>query len=382
MAIQSRENTDKGMPDILVPFYNRDKAIGPDPQETQTFAARCHCRNIQFTITLPTSILPLNAYICNCTTCRYTHGTFGSFHVSLPQGIAPEYTNLSVNLSVFKTPGSGPGGHGQRLFCPTCGSHSGHFEPWVAQWVVDVALFDAPIFWTFTRAAFPKSPGDGGLLSFWRTPSSGKELVQVSPGHDVPPRYENRVGADGGEMLRAECCCGGVSFAIPRPSAAVAADAYMRQYISPRDPRKWKAFLDFCRDCGRVSSAPVVPWVLVPRAVLEPEVPPDLRLGTVKTYASSEKVTRGFCGRCGATVFLKTTLRSPSERSEVLNVAMGILRAPEGAKAEDWVTWRAGKPAWADDAREYDPEFVDAIVQGHREWSLEKYGDAPDFDVI
>ncbi|KAI2623132.1 DUF636 domain protein [Hypoxylon sp. NC1633] len=381
MAAQDGETDEAGVPADLLPLYNRDKTIGPGPQETQTFAARCHCGNIQFSVTLPTSILPLNAYICSCTLCRYTHGTFGSFHVYLPRGIAPEWTSSRINVAVYKTPASGPGGHGQRLFCPTCGSHSGHFEPRVAQWVVDTSLFDAPVFYSFTAAVFPRSPRDGGLLS-WVPDVGGRSLQLVSVDRDFPPEYRVQIGKDGAERLRAECCCGGVSFVVPRPSEEVRGDAYMSRYVSPRDPRKWKAFLDFCRDCGRLSSALVVPWVLVPRVVLEPEVPPDLRIGTVKTYMSSDKTTRGFCGRCGATVFLKTKDRSPSEGSEVLNIAMGILRAPEGAKAENWVTWRAGKPAWVDDARMYDPEFVDAVVRGQRQWSLERYGEAPDFDVI
>ncbi|KAI1076053.1 Mss4-like protein [Whalleya microplaca] len=369
-----------GVPEELIPLYNRDKIICPEKQETQTFAARCHCKNIQFTVTIPVSILPLHAYICSCTICRYTHGTFGSFHVSLPQGIAPEWTNGNIDLTVYKSPGSGPGGHGQRWFCATCGAHNGHFEPWISQWIVDISLFEKP-FWEFNMFCFPKSPGDGGILS-WLPKIGNKELVQITIDRDVAPEYKTEFGQDGEERLQAECCCGGVSFTIPRPSQAVREDSYLRQYISPSDPRKWKAFLDFCRDCRLLSSAHFVPWILVPRAALEPEVPADLKIGTIKTYASSEVNTRGFCGRCGATVFIKSKHRSPSQQCEVLNIAMGILRAPEGAKAENWVTWRAGKPAWVGDAKEHDPEFLDALVEGHKKWSIDKYGDAPDFEVI
>lgn len=208
-------------------------------------------------------------------------------------------------------------------------------------------------------------------------------LASVGAERDGPPDDDAlEVGLDGEERLRAACACGGVSFALPRPGDAVRAHPYTRQYVSPADPRKWKAFVDFSRDCRLLTSAHCVPWVLVPRVVLEPAVPPDLRFGTMKVYRSSEKVTRGFCGRCGATVFIKTKDRSPNEESEVLNIAMGILRAPEGAKAENWVTWRAGKPAWVDDGRKFDPEFVDAVVEGQRKWAMDKYGEALDFDVI
>ncbi|KAI1214615.1 DUF636 domain protein [Annulohypoxylon truncatum] len=367
----------------LVVFYNRDKVAEPDEAlDTETFAARCHCGNVNFTVTLPTSYLPLNAYICSCTICRYTHGTFGSYHISLPQGVAPEWTNGALNLAVYKTPGSGAGGHGQRFFCPRCGAHNGHYEAWAAQWVVEPSLFDAPVFWHFRGIGFPRSAGDGGGLLSWLPEVGGRKLTQASLEHDYEPDHEPEVGPDGGDRLRAECKCGGVSFAIPRPSDKVKGDEYMGRYVSPVNPGKWKAFMDFCRDCRLVSSAHGVPWVLVPRAVLEPEVPSDLRFGTIKTYKSSEDVTRGFCGVCGATIFLKCKARSPTEETEVLNIAVGILRAPEGAKAEDWLTWRAGRPAWVDDAMEYDPEFIQAVVNGHREWAVEEYGEALDFEVM
>ncbi|KAI0112673.1 DUF636 domain protein [Hypoxylon sp. NC0597] len=366
------------LPDILAEIHNRNKVSGPEPQEKQTFPARCHCGNIQFTVTLATSVLPLNAGICTCSLCRSSHGTLGSYHVSLPPGVAPEWTSNSINLSVYKTPGGGAGGHGQRLFCPTCGAHNGHYEPYISQWIVDYALFDGPVFWKLVAWAFPKSNGDGGLPSWL----PGEKLLEFSPDYDVQPKYKLEIERDGGERLRAQCLCGGVSFTIPRPSDAVRKDAHMGRCISPSDPRKWKAFLDFCRDCRLVSSAYGVPWVLVPRAVLQPEVPSDLRIGTMKTYRSSENVTMGFCGRCGATVFAKDKARCPSERQDVLSTAVGILRAPEGAKAENWVTWRAGKPAWVEDAMKHDPEFVSAIVEGHRKWALDKYGEAPDFDIL
>lgn len=192
------------VPDNLVPLFNRDKVMIPGDSKTQSFTGLRHCLNVRFTVTLPKSILPLNAYICACTNCRLTHGTFGSFHVTLPLGFGPEWSNGKINYSVYKT----PGGNGQRLFCPTCGAHSGHYEPWINQWVLAASLFDES-FWTFTNYAFPKSSRDGGMLS-WIPKISGKELALVSPEDDKPAEYKLETGADGGERLRAECHCGGV----------------------------------------------------------------------------------------------------------------------------------------------------------------------------
>ncbi|KAI1414553.1 DUF636 domain protein [Hypoxylon sp. FL1857] len=367
------------MPDNIAQLHNRHKVLGPGTHETRTFQGRCHCRNVQFSVTLATSILPLNAGICACTYCRYSHGTFGAYRLALPPDVGPEWSNSFINLSVYKTPGACGGGHGQRLFCPTCGSHVGSYEPALGQWMIDFALFDAPVFWKYASFGFPKSSRDGGVLS-WLPSVGGQELIKVSPNRDIAPECKLELGKDGMERLRGECMCGGVSFTIPRPSDEVKNDEYMGRYVSPSDSRKWKAFVDLCRDCGRLSSVNGVPWLLAPRAVLEPEIPSDLRFGTMKTY-ESENGIRSFCGRCGATVFAKGYLRCPTERQEVLNIAMGILRAPEGARAENWVTWRAGNPAWAADAMKYDSEFVSALVEGHKKWSVEKYGEAPDFDL-
>ncbi|KAI2629117.1 DUF636 domain protein [Hypomontagnella submonticulosa] len=365
--------------EFLNVFFNREKVAGPDTEVTKTFAARCHCGNVQFTVTLPAASLPLNGYICSCTMCRYTHGTLGSFHTALPQGVAPEWTNGNINLAIYKTQGSGRGGHGQRWFCPTCGAHNGHYEPWAMQWIVDISLFDET-FWNMAGFGFPKSPGDGGLLSWL----GSRKLNQASFDSDSPPEYHLETGANGEERLRAECLCGGVSLTIPRPSDAMKQDKHIGRFVAPGKSRKWKAFLDFGQEIRSLTSAHFMPWVVIPRVVLEPKVPPNLAIGTIKTYQVSDKITKGFCGRCGATVFLRhgDGRGSGCNESEVLNIAMGILRAPEGAKAENWFSWRAAEPTQAEDPTNFDVEFMGAVIEGQRKWLLEKYGELPDFDIL
>ncbi|KAK7993745.1 hypothetical protein PG989_007126 [Apiospora arundinis] len=378
--------------------YNRDKAAPPGPHETKQFAARCHCRAIQFSIHLPVASLPLRAYICHCSICRYTQGTFARTGVILPLGIAPDWTDDSMtkNLTTYMVPGHLT----PRQFCSTCGTTIGGVGP-TGQWTMAVPLFDEK-FWVFGGHGFPKSAPGGGLLDWVLEPDATAATLQekyiwFSPeDKDFPTSAQPEFAADGTERLRAECCCGGVSFTVPRPSQAVVDDPYMGGYVvpslpAPNDPtttttakKKWKALLDLCRDCGRLSGASVVPWMLVPRVVVEPALPPDLQgaFGTLKTYKSSEPNTRGFCGVCGASVFIATKRREPTAGQAIVNVAMGLLRAPEGVRAEDWVVWRAGAPAWAEDAKGWDEEFTVALVEGHRRWGMEKYGEAPEFFVI
>ncbi|KAK8078839.1 hypothetical protein PG994_002646 [Apiospora phragmitis] len=329
---------------LLSKAFNHDKAAPSGPHETKKVAARCHCGAVQFSVSLPVASLPLRGYICHCSICRYTQGTYARNGVVLPPVAHP------------RLPQVGPDGG-------------------LVEWLLH--------------------PDDTAAVSA----QEGEETIWYSPDHEESfVAAEPECAADGTERLRAECHCGGVSFTIPRPSQDILDDEYLRDYVSPADPAKWKAFLDLCRDCGRLSGANAVPWMLVPRVVIEPPVPADLDLdlngqqqqqqqqqqpyGTLKTYQSSAPNTRGFCGVCGATVFLATKHRAPTAGQAVLNVAMGLLRAPEGVKAGDWVTWRTGKPAWAEDARAYDEEFTVGLVEGHRRWGLERDGEALEFDVI
>lgn len=359
--------------------FNRDKAPPPGPHEKKSYEGRCHCRRIRFKITLPTASLPLRGLICHCSTCRYTHGTLGSFNVILPPGVEPEWAqgSSSDKLAGYER----PGGKGRRFFCPDCGSHVGHIDPTCGQWGLACGVFDEK-FWQLGFHTYPKSAAGGGMAD-WVTRVAGDEVLHLSPGdQDSPGHCLPEVGPDGEERLRAECCCGGVSFWIPRPSQGIIKDDYMGMYVSPSDPRKWKAFLDMCRDCGRISGTGVVPWLMVPRIAIEPAMPADLNIGTIRTYKSSEQNTRGFCGVCGSTMLLGTTHRMPTARQAILNVAMGVLRAPEGVRAENWVTWRTGRIAWAEDARSYDADLTDALVAGHREWGIQAFGEALDFAVI
>lgn len=59
--------------------------------ETKTITAQCHCKSTRYTLTLPTSILPISTHMCHCARCRYTHGTLCIFHAPIPTGIHPKF---------------------------------------------------------------------------------------------------------------------------------------------------------------------------------------------------------------------------------------------------------------------------------------------------
>lgn len=227
----------------------------------------------------------------------------------LAPGTEPEWISGSskAELAAYEK----PDGNGQRLFCPTCGSHVGHVDPGTGQWAVVWGILDEK-FWQLGFHSYSRSATGGGMVD-WLPKIAGREVLHLSPDdQDFPGQCPPNHGPDGEERLRAECCCGGVSLVISRPGEEIINDKHMGKYVSPTDKKKWKAFLDLCRDCGPLCGTSVVPWLLIPRIAIEPGGPSDLgKLGTIKTYKSSEPNTRGFRGVCGATVFGTNRHRTP-----------------------------------------------------------------------
>ncbi|KAL4971546.1 Mss4-like protein [Aspergillus desertorum] len=106
----------------------------------KALTAICHCRNVHFTLTIPTPSLPLRTHICNCTICRRTHGALASFRAPLPSGIEPEFiTTLSPdNLTEYRHPQA----TSVKYFCSSCGCHIGDRMDDTGIWNISASIFD------------------------------------------------------------------------------------------------------------------------------------------------------------------------------------------------------------------------------------------------
>ncbi|KAF9880206.1 glutathione-dependent formaldehyde-activating enzyme [Colletotrichum karsti] len=349
------------------------------PSASKTLTAQCYCKSVHFNITVPTSALPLKVHLCHCSTCRYTHGTLSTFHARLPSGVAPSFISPSSlsSLTAYRHATA----TNTRYFCSTCGCHIG--DQGINNdddWVISASIFDAnkddvPSVWDIHQHVNTDSAPGGGLYN-WLPSIAGKEINVRNPKTPdaktaAAPALET--GEHGEELLRGQCHCGGVSFTISRPSAGVAS---YRDWISPTEPGKWMAGADTCGDCRLQTGAHVTGWAFVPQSCIAPRVPGDLTLGTSKMFQSTEKVSRSFCGVCGASVlaFYSGPERALVDGDRLFNLAVGLLRAPEGVLAEDWLTWRTVKVGWAENGREYDAALVEALAEGTARWG-EKYGD-------
>lgn len=278
-----------------------------------------------------------------------------------------------------------PNGVATWNFCSTCGCHVASRNPEKGIWVVATSIFTdhGPENFNIWRHIYGKSAKDGGITNML-THMGDREFVHYNPPENDPKakivESQPEVGEDGKDRLRAKCHCGGVSFTIKRPSQEVIDDKFMSQFVSKTDKTKWAACFDVCDDCRLVNGTHVVGWTFFPLSVCEPPIKSDLLIGTAKTYSSSPEVLRSFCGTCGATIFFSHTDRQPSDEVNVVDLATGTLRAPEGVMAENWLTWRA-RMAWADSGKRYDGDFTKAMQDGMNKWVLEKEGKIDDYPI-
>ncbi|ODA77530.1 hypothetical protein RJ55_07159 [Drechmeria coniospora] len=344
--------------------------------ETKTLEAKCLCGSVHLTFDIPVALLPLPVYLCHCSLCRYATGSPCVFHTQLPEGLLPSFVGESGEDKMTSWVSRGAGCSYD--FCSTCGCHIAGVGLDRNQWTPATSIFSdhGGANFIIDRHVFSKSAKGGGLSSML-THLGRREMPCWNPANDDPAgqlvEAQAEMGDDGESRLRAECKCGGVSFAIRRPNQAVLDDDVMSRCVSPKAKEKWMAEHDVCDDCRLTSGTHVVGWAKVPLALCEPAIDTGLRVGTSKTFASSEGVLRAFCGVCGATVFRCSVTHRPTEGQAVVDVATGILRAPEGVLAENWLTWKS-RLAFAASGMAYDVEFAEALSKGMQAWAEQRYG--------
>ena len=103
--------------------------------------------------------------------------------------------------------------------------------------------------------------------------------------------------------------------------------------------KKYLAGLCGCESCRIGAGVEWASWAFIPTADLSHDAdgkePFRRDFGTLKAYRSSHKATRYFCGTCGAHVLWDGDIRP-----HFIDVGLGLLDAPEGARAENWFEWR------------------------------------------
>lgn len=352
--------------------------------KTRTLEARCLCGAVHFTIDIPTLRLPLAVRMCHCSLCRYVTGAPFIVHTTLPHGIKPQFIAPSSDHNITNY---APAGVSCTLgFCSTCGCHINARDPVDSDsYVVSSSIFSeqTPDCFRFKLHVFSKSAKDESFCSMLTCIGDREIIVWNPPDNDPRAKIVEskiEVGEDGQEQLRAQCHCGGVSFTIKRPSQEIISDEWLSQFVSPLDKNKWRACIDTCDDCRLVTGTHVIGWTFIPVQCCEPTINADLKIGTAKTYSSSVGVLRSFCGFCGATVFYSHEDRQRGEGRQVVDLATGIIRAPEGSMAQNWLTWRS-RIAWVESGKRFDKEFTEALEVGMDRWAIDTYGEKLTWEI-
>jgi len=350
--------------------------------------ATCHCRAHRIPITLPSS-LPHEADCCHCSACRQSTGVPFAVYLLLA---APPFPSLSsqAGVPVPATPGEGavadeglPKGirayktsePGTRYFCETCGCHLAMRDDKSGKWFVTVGSLEfssagsgsqaltgeeevraVENTYTISWHQYLADTVDGGfsrmlpdgLPRFSVEKNSAPFHAPSTPG-PINPAF--RVSEEGKDVLRGQCRCGGVRALILRPSAKPDGPGLDE---ASADRRRWLTAPCFCIDCRLTSGFPLMSWTYPGRQHLTWEGE------HLVYYKSSERVRRGFCGRCGASV-------SWDGGHDTVDVATALFERAEGEGVagveEDWTF--LDELSYPEDAR--DRVLLQALEKGMKE---------------
>lgn len=362
----------------------------------------CHCgsaaQSVSATPTSPGSD-DAGISLCHCRNCRHNTGILCTSYLRIQQPPSLQRLRKYTSASNF-----------HRYFCETCGCHvfrsyedSREAGESGSIWAVATGVITKRVLsagsvdpssagFQFTRHINVASTKDGGLSPYLEVVSGvrmethqhhERDGIGGDPCASLPDTTAASTASaappGNGDALQAFCHCGNVRFHITHPNAAsrlphsgfsdliVPFKAGPAALVQNPDDVKWwlrpteEAPTHFlagtcaCRSCRLITGFEIQTWVFVPRANIffhvdgDPAIVPldfaTLPAGILRSYESSPGVLRESCVKCGATVFWHDRWRP-----ELIDVSVGLLDAPEGARAERWLDWWKGRVSFSEDA--------------------------------
>lgn len=271
-------------------------------------------------------------------------------------------------------------------------NHDGHFEAATGTLHVEstdgIVDYKAHIWIEDTpdggASQFITHIGEIELKRYLQEPVEGEE-VQLDWHSEPSDKKANKHG-----KIYAHCHCEGVEFYISPPNEAskTAESPYADLLIpyhtgsseNPKNQPWWLPRHDrflagtcACMSCRRASGFDITFWSFIPVSNISLDAAgkqPFTRnpyWGTMKTYRSSENVTRTFCGTCGANVFWDGDWR-PS----LIDVAVGLLDADSGARAEELLAWWPGRVSFEEFA--LNKGLIRGLEKGLLSWAERNKG--------
>ncbi|KAK4444125.1 hypothetical protein QBC34DRAFT_309571 [Podospora aff. communis PSN243] len=367
------------------------------PGEDIAVTAHCLCKAHIFTTTVPSSSLPLPASCCHCDSCRHTTGA-----LYLP---CTPWPNREVDLSALKRYPFSP--NIDYLSCPTCSTllFCKGTQPGDIPEVVTGSLVNAPKLVKYSHHGFVSDTLDGGATAWFANDPSGNPIPRWSGSRDkseqLPPSWPPHTSKDPKPkatptLTPLKCHCGGVDLLIRSAAdweSRHSPDSPLPWFIDPKTYRYFAAF-DSCDSCRLSFSSDIVNWTFVeldhihfPGSSSEGgeaagSLPPtvdalksavlakdkDPRLGKLALYQSSDDVERYFCAGCSASVFYAV---HEDGRRDMVDVAVGLLKHVDGARAEGLLTWNWGVVGWMEDvAGGWREGLVKRVVDDAEAWRV------------
>lgn len=375
--------------------------------ETIDLAAQCLCKAHTVTTSVPTSSLPLQAYYCHCSSCRHLTGGLYTSILSWP-GPAAAVLALSLREYVFTQKFS-------VLFCGTCSSPmfwSRKIEGGDNEFKVFTGVLSnnaVPGMIQFYSHIFVGDTLDGGAAVWLQHLVNDKSSAPVpcyrtcqeesgliDPDAMAVARQADVENATVPDEIPLHCRCKGVNLILRRGISDLSAmeKSKLPFFVDPVTKKLFASF-DACNSCRTSVGVDIFNWTfallqhidyapsssssdaspasIFPRntadlraAVSSPNR--DSRLGSLAYYASSDDVQRYFCDRCSASVFFAV-----DDRPEMVDVAIGLLDAPDGARAESVLSWGLGLMTWPDDVKGgWREELSESVKRNAEDWRVNR----------
>lgn len=223
---------------------------------------------------------------------------------------------------------------------------------------------------------------DGSIAKRYEKRTNSNELPSDWPSPCMTG-YDSRSEQ---EFLPIHCRCRGVNLRLHRGDYLGKKKEEVPWFIDYKTGKMIASF-DTCYSCRLQSGVDIFHWTFAelknvsfgdgiggvfPRNKNELAKAIDAgneRFGTLGYYQSSPDVHRYFCTSCSAVIFFAS-----GEREEVVDVAVGVLDSPDGARAEGFLSWTlGGAVAWAKDCKGgWREGMLERVIDEAEKWRVQR----------
>ncbi|KAK7041717.1 hypothetical protein VNI00_009006 [Paramarasmius palmivorus] len=232
----------------------------------------------------------------------------------------------------------------------------------------------------FDASEFVDDTLDGGVSEWLKCPnvdgSKAKRFKGSPGGEEVPDGHAwPRVETKGSDTVPIRCHCKGVNLSLHKGNYQEKPEAELPWFVDPAT-RKRMAWFDACDSCRLALGVDLAAWTRAElkdisalcsnttelRQLVDEK---DPAIGTLAYYTSSPNVQRYFCSECSACVFYAV-----DDRPDVVDVAIGVLVAEGGARAEGNLNWKIRRIEFAEDVKDgWRQGFVGRVEKEFGDWT-------------